>query len=71
MGRHNIAKHSKRKEQWSKEFVRVPEYPYIYLFNIPSHHIKCINTCSYYFATGISDVYANDHPLIDKLLAQI
>ena len=71
MARRNFPKHTKKKEQWCKVYVRVPEYPYIYLFNIESRRIKCINTCSHYFATGITDVSDNDHPLIDMLLAQI
>ena len=72
MARRNFPKkRADKNDQWRKEYVRIPEYPYIYIFNIPALRIRCINTCSFYFATGVSDVYDHDHPLIDKLLSQI
>jgi hypothetical protein len=71
MARRNLPKKVRKNDQQRTAYVRIPEYPYIYIFNIKSRGIRCINTCSFYFATGVSDVYDHDHPLIDKLLAQI
>ena len=70
MARHNLPR-KRSNDNWRKEYVRIPEYPFIYVFNIPSLHIRCINTCAYYFATDISNVYDTDHPLIDRLISQI
>ena len=70
MARHNLPR-KRPNDQWRKEYVRIPEYPYVYIFNIPALRIRCINTCAYYFATGVNDVSDCDHPLIDKLLSQI
>ena len=72
MARRNFPrKRANKNDQWRKEYVRIPEYPYIYVFKIKSMKVKCINTCAYYFATSESDVYDHDHPLIDRLIAQI
>lgn len=71
MARRNLPRKARKDNQWRTAYVRIPEYPYIYIFNIKSRGIRCINTCSFYFATGVSDVYDHDHPLIDKLLSQI
>lgn len=72
MARRNFPKkRANKNDQWRKEYVRIPEYPYVYIFNIPALRIRCINTCAYYFVTGVNDVSDRDHPLVDKLLSQI
>lgn len=69
--RNFISKRASKNDQWSKAYVRIPEYPYIYVFKIKSLRVNCINVSAYYFATSVSDVHDNDHPLIDRLLAQL